>query len=49
MKYNRIYNFSAGPAIMPEPVLEKIRDELLNCRGSGMSVQVGEEGLRQGH
>ena len=26
MKYDRIYNFSAGPAIMPEPVLEEIRD-----------------------
>lgn len=38
MKYDRIYNFSAGPAIMPEPVLEEIRDELMNCRGSGMSV-----------
>ena len=33
MKYDRIYNFSAGPAIMPEPVLEEIRDELMNCRG----------------
>ncbi len=38
MKYNRIYNFSAGPAIMPEPVLEEIRDEMMNYRGSGMSV-----------
>ena len=38
MKYGRIYNFSAGPAIMPEPVLEEIRDEMLNYRGSGMSV-----------
>ena len=34
----RIYNFSAGPSILPEPVLLKIRDELLNCGGSGMSV-----------
>ena len=24
MKYNRTYNFSAGPAMMPEPVLEEI-------------------------
>ncbi len=38
MKYDRIFNFSAGPAMMPEPVLEEIRDELLNYRGSGMSV-----------
>ena len=38
MKYNRTYNFSAGPAMMPEPVLEEIRDEMMNYRGSGMSV-----------
>ena len=36
MKYDRIFNFSAGPAMMPEPVLEEIRDEMLNDRGSGM-------------
>ncbi len=36
--YDRVYNFSAGPAIMPEAVLEEIRDELLNYSGSGMSV-----------
>ncbi len=38
MKYNRTYNFSAGPATMPEPVLEEIRDEMMNYRGSGMCV-----------
>ena len=38
MKYGRIYNFSAGPAIMPEPVLEEIADEVMNYHGSGMSV-----------
>ncbi len=38
MKYDRIYNFSAGPAIMPEEVLEEVRDEVMNYRGSGMSV-----------
>jgi len=38
MKYDRIYNFSAGPAMMPEPVLEEIRDELMNYHGSGMCV-----------
>ena len=27
MKYGRTFNFSAGPAMMPEPVLEEIRDE----------------------
>ncbi len=36
--YGRVYNFSAGPAVMPEPVLERARDELLNLDGSGMSV-----------
>ena len=36
--YNRIYNFSAGPSMLPVPVLEKARDEMLNCRESGMSV-----------
>ena len=38
MKYGRTFNFSAGPAMMPEPVLEEIREEMLNYRGSGMSV-----------
>lgn len=36
--YDRIYNFSAGPATMPEEVLEEIRDEMMNYRGSGMCV-----------
>ena len=36
--YNRTYNFSAGPATLPEPVLEQVRDEMMNYRGSGMSV-----------
>lgn len=34
----RIYNFSAGPSMLPEPVLLKVQQELLNCGGSGMSV-----------
>ncbi len=34
----RIYNFSAGPAIMPEPVLEQAQRELLSLDGCGMSV-----------
>jgi len=34
----RIYNFSAGPAMVPDTVLERARDELLDWRGSGMSV-----------
>ena len=38
MKYGRSYNFSAGPAMMPEPVLEEIAAEMMNYRGSGMCV-----------
>ena len=38
MKYDRVFNFSAGPAMMPEPVLEEIASEVLNYRGTGMSV-----------
>ena len=38
MKYGRTFNFSAGPAMLPEPVLEEIRDEMMNYRGSGMCV-----------
>lgn len=34
----RIHNFSAGPSAIPVEVLEQIREELLNCSGSGMSV-----------
>jgi phosphoserine aminotransferase len=35
---SRVYNFSAGPAAMPLPVLERARDELLDWHGSGVSV-----------
>ena len=38
MKYDRVFNFSAGPATMPVEVLEEIRDEMLNYHGSGMCV-----------
>ena len=38
MKYGRVYNFSAGPAMMPEPVLEEIAAEMMNYQGSGMCV-----------
>ncbi len=34
----RVYNFSAGPAVLPEEVLREAADEMLNYRGSGMSV-----------
>lgn len=33
-----IYNFSAGPAVLPEPVLQEAADEMMNYKGSGMSV-----------
>lgn len=38
MKYERIYNFAAGPAALPEAVLEQVRDELMNYKKSGVSV-----------
>src|SRR6476620_7691987 len=34
----RVFNFSAGPATLPEPVLRKAAEEMLDWRGSGMSV-----------
>lgn len=34
----RVYNFSAGPAALPEPVLRQAADEMLDWRGAGMSV-----------
>lgn len=38
MKYDRIHNFNPGPAALPLPVLEQIRNEMLNLQGSGMSI-----------
>ncbi|PON50004.1 Phosphoserine aminotransferase [Parasponia andersonii] len=35
---DRVFNFAAGPAILPENVLKKAQSELYNYRGSGMSV-----------
>ena len=34
----RVYNFSAGPAVLPEPVLKQAADEMLEYQDSGMSV-----------
>ena len=34
----RVYNFSAGPAVLPEEVLKEAADEMLDYQGSGMSV-----------
>ncbi len=35
---NRVYNFSPGPAMLPEAVLRRAQGELLDWKGSGMSV-----------
>ncbi len=35
---SRVYNFSAGPAALPEEVLQQARDEMLDWEDSGMSV-----------
>ena len=35
---NRVYNFSAGPAMLPQAVLEQAQAEMLDWNGSGMSV-----------
>ncbi len=34
----RVYNFSAGPSVLPLSVLEQAREEMVDYRGSGMSV-----------
>ncbi|HBZ57080.1 MAG TPA: 3-phosphoserine/phosphohydroxythreonine transaminase, partial [Syntrophobacteraceae bacterium] len=34
----RIHNFNAGPAALPLPVLQQIRDEMIDFHGSGMSI-----------
>ena len=35
---SRVYNFSAGPAVLPESVLQEAASEMLDYRGTGMSV-----------
>lgn len=35
---SRVYNFSAGPAVLPEEVLREAADEMMDYRGCGMSV-----------
>ena len=35
---SRVYNFSAGPAVLPEEVLKEAAEEMLDYNGSGMSV-----------
>lgn len=34
----RIYNFNAGPAMLPLEVLQEVQSELLDLQGSGMSI-----------
>src|SRR5208282_2425729 len=34
----RVFNFSAGPAVLPEPVLRRAAEEMLDWHGSGMSI-----------
>ena len=34
----KTFNFSAGPAVLPESVLQEAADEMLDYKGSGMSV-----------
>jgi phosphoserine aminotransferase len=38
IEVNRVFNFNAGPSALPLPVLERVREELLDWHGSGMSV-----------
>lgn len=38
MKKERIFNFSAGPAVLPVEVVETVRDNLLNFAGSGLGL-----------
>ena len=38
MSEGRIYNFSAGPAVLPEEILKEAAAEMMNYRGCGMSV-----------
>jgi phosphoserine aminotransferase len=33
-----VYNFSAGPCVLPKAVLAKAKEEMFNYRGSGQSV-----------
>ena len=38
MADNRVFNFSAGPSMLPVEVLEKAAKQMMNYEGSGMSV-----------
>lgn len=38
MAYGRIHNFAAGPAVLPESVVEEVRDQLPNLHGTGVGL-----------
>ena len=38
IRVSRVYNFSAGPAVLPEEVLQEAAAEMMDYKGSGMSV-----------
>jgi phosphoserine aminotransferase len=38
MSMSKVYNFNAGPAVLPQPVLEQAQEELRDYRGRGMSI-----------
>ena len=38
IKVKRVYNFSAGPAVLPEEVLKEAAEEMMDYKGSGQSV-----------
>ena len=40
----RVYNFSAGPAALPLPVLEQARDELVDWQGGASVMEVSHRG-----
>ena len=38
MAEDRVFNFGAGPAVLPEPVLDQVREHLMALPGVGMSI-----------
>lgn len=38
MRLERVFNFAAGPSCLPEPVLKRAQEEILNYKGKGLSV-----------
>ncbi len=46
---SRVYNFSAGPSMLPVEVLERAQKEMLDCNGSGQSVMEMSHRSKQWH